>query len=326
MTNLKPNPMKTALAFSLFGLITASTASALPLYQIADLGQINPAGFIIPEHTLHIDEDNKVYGTLGIAPFSTQISPFPTQSNLDFHVQDFNSHNQIIGYQGSFPFSQATLSEPTNPSLEKLLPGSLGMGRGINEAGQVTGLFSMLDSQGKHVIHGFVGDKTNLVDIGTFVGGDISAGLDINNNGTITGFANGGGTNRNPQAFIGDINGLTPIGTLAGGQTSWGLGINDANQVVGVSNTADSQGHAFLYDFESDLMFDLNNRVTNMGSWQELQSAEDINNQGNIVGYGLNQQGITHAFLLTQVPEPASITLLSLGLLGLSASKRRLKK
>ncbi|MCC7146523.1 MAG: DUF3466 family protein [Phycisphaeraceae bacterium] len=120
---------------------------------------------------------------------------------------------------------------------------------------------------------------------------------------------------------------FTEIGTL--GEESLAQGMNNERVVVGTSRLApeegqahDAQGfdwHAFIFS-GWDLQ-DLNDLlVPNDSDWL-LLGASDINDQGQIVGWGINPQGEQHAYLLNPVPEPAG--LLGIGLLVLPWLRRR---
>ena len=56
-------------------------------------------------------------------------------------------------------------------------------------------------------------------------------------------------------------------------------------------------------------MTDLNSLIPSSSGWT-LESANDINDSGWIVGVGLNPSGQTDAFLLAPVPEPSTVALL----------------
>ncbi len=74
--------------------------------------------------------------------------------------------------------------------------------------------------------------------------------------------------------------------------------------------------HAFLYDTING-MVDLNSLINPSLGWV-LNSAQAINDSGQIVGYG-TIGGQTHAFELNAVPEPSSIVLAAMGLGGFVA-------
>jgi probable HAF family extracellular repeat protein len=92
--------------------------------------------------------------------------------------------------------------------------------------------------------------------------------------------------------------------------------INDSGQIVGGSN------EAFLYS--GGVMYNLDSLTP--GSGWELSDATGINNSGQIVGYGLNPAGQTHAFLLNPVPEPSTMVLLASAVFTVCVLRWKCKK
>jgi probable HAF family extracellular repeat protein len=161
---------------------------------------------------------------------------------------------------------------------------------GANNRGELIGNASFPDERTGHP---FLWSKGEFIDLGTF-GGTFGDANSINDAGAVTG---GAGTSDNSavHAFLWKKGVLTDIGTVDD-DCSVGININSANQIVGQSFACDgSVSHAFLW--ENGKIVDLNSLISR-GSDMQLQVADNINNRGEIAGFGVLPNGDQHAFLL----------------------------
>jgi probable HAF family extracellular repeat protein len=164
-------------------------------------------------------------------------------------------------------------------------------------------------------------DVTSNVNLGT-LGGPDSDASSINNSGQIVGWAGSG--SGYPHACLFDPTGggaNIDLGTLSGYERSSAYFINDVGQIIGSAYNSEDQRHACLFDPTGHgNNIDLNTLIEPSSGWR-LVYPNSINNNGSIVGWGINPEGYEHAFLLTPIPEPATLLLFCLG--ALIATKRQ---
>jgi probable HAF family extracellular repeat protein len=164
-----------------------------------------------------------------------------------------------------------------------------------------------------------------MQDLGLFPGGDIAAGFALSGDGSAaTGYSGDSVSNIFHAMRWTSAGGMQDLGVLTGGTSSIGETIStDGFTVLGSSDTA-SGVHAFLW--KSSLgMVDLNTYLPSLGldltGWT-LTDARGISADGlSIVGSG-TFNGADRAFLITNVPEPASVVLAAFGFLGIAAWRR----
>ena len=180
----------------------------------------------------------------------------------------------------------------------------------INDAGQVIiGWTRISDDEW----HSFFWDiNCGMINLGT-LGGSISRAYDINKYGQVVGWSYEK-KQRERRAFIWDrVNGMVNLGTLSvfnGGalldNNSMAFAINDSGQVVGscASKFPEYFGseRAWYWD-KTNGMVKLESLLVDKSGWRRLIGSGDINNRGQIVGYGETDKGERHAFLMTPVSE-----------------------
>lgn len=167
--------------------------------------------------------------------------------------------------------------------------------------------------------HGSVVSDAGIWDAGAWesIGGQ---GFCINNHRQV-----GGGDASG--AFIWDAkDGLRRLRPLTETGSTAVYGINDRAWLVGTTLATEGwyTHHALLWT-DPNTVYDLNSLIQGGTRGWLLHSALSINNNGRIVGYGINPLGQTEAFLLNPVPEPSTIIALlpGIGWLGVTLRLKR---
>jgi len=223
---------------------------------------------------------------------------------LDSEALSVNSSNEVVGTVNDFgapptnrlaflylPSGAYTLSAGMN-SLGTL-GGAQSVGMDVNDTGRVVG--GAQNAGGN--FRPFRWNSGTMTDLGT-LGGDNTRSDHraeaVNSSGNICGrsYTAGGAA----RAFYWDGS-MTNLGVLTGGTASWAFGLNDGNTVAGTSDVTGGAYHAFVWD-NSNGMRDLNDLISAGSGWT-LTRATDINNSGQITGWGTNGSGDVRAFLLT---------------------------
>jgi probable HAF family extracellular repeat protein len=162
----------------------------------------------------------------------------------------------------------------------------------INNHGDVVGFARPTDND---QIHACLWRNGTVIDLGT-LGGWASHAVDINENGKIVGWSMED-PNYIGHAFEWADGTMYDLGSL-GGISSGAFSINAGGVVVGVSTDVFEKQHAVIWESGQIAMLD---SMIAPGSGWSLTTAADINDAGQIAGYG-SFGGGTHAFLLTPLP------------------------
>jgi probable HAF family extracellular repeat protein len=233
--------------------------------------------------------------------------------------------SDIAGKRHAFMYENGIMTD-----MNPLLSSSHSAATDINAKGQIVG-GAVFDISGQdELMHAFLFDTTSgkVKDLGTLPGRQRSIAMAVNDNGQVVGGSRHAGV-ADGHPFLydkGKMIDLTPnslgtawalnnLGQVVGASTPQGAfiyhngqlkyinvsglpyGINDSGQVVGSLGPG---AGAWMWS-EQQGFIDLNTLLPSNSGW-ELNGADAINEQGEIVGVG-QFMGDAHAYLLTQSKE-----------------------
>jgi probable HAF family extracellular repeat protein len=221
-----------------------------------------------------------------------------------------NHYGQVVGSSfNSTRQSVATLFDITgrgNNIALGTLGGASGTAYAVNDYGQIVGYAANSSGEEHAVLFDITGHGYNI-DLGTLRGCANSYATSINNNGQVVGYCiddtgqfyatmfdlSGNGRNIN----LGSLGGLLSVPNK----------INNYGQIAGVSGIAPSTQHATLFKLPggTERNFDLGALPVKYGNSEALA----INNNGQIVGYCINDEGDARATLFDITGEGNNIDL-----------------
>lgn len=179
------------------------------------------------------------------------ISPLlPLVGDFESGAYDVNAANVVVGFSGDSSGAVHVRACRWNNGVASLIPdlgGDYSIGYALNDLGQFAGY--SLSPSGAY--RAFFSDGITATDLGTLPGYAHSAAEKMNNAGTVVGFA-----------FNGDAD-----------VTVYPYFFPDTNQ------------RAFIW--RNGVLHDLNNLIPPGSGWTSLNAAKDINELGQITGYGV---------------------------------------
>jgi len=248
---------------------------------------INNAGQVVGEAT---DNDGNWHAFLWAA--GTGMQDLATLGGQSSAAYALNEHGQVVGYSEvdgvnhAFLYDNGVMTDLD--TFDYFQSGAFD----INDQSQVVGLLMPFTSNAT----AFLYENDTLVDLGSLLLSG-SQGWLINNSGLVAGHAWSGTEYR---SFIHAQDTTIDLGTLEGFANTYVWGMNDTGQLVGsATNQTGTLSHAFV--FTGGELYDLNDLLVPNHGWDYLTTANAVNNNGQIAGYG-RIDGQYRGFLLTPVP------------------------
>ena len=223
-----------------------------------------------------------------------------TLGGPDSFGQFNNDRGQVAGFS-------YTSSMPGPSGLPPFDPFIWEKGKGIKDLGNFGGtacnpfyfnnrgeLVGSMNLAGDQAADPFLWDGHRLIDLGAF-GGSFGQGNWVNEAGDVVGFGYYSDEQTAHGALWAQGKKIKDLGTLAGDRCSDAWGINSTGQIVGVSfaqqgvcnypSATITAQHAVIW--ENGSIVDLNTRIASGNSSLQLVLALEINDRGEIAGFGV---------------------------------------
>ena len=248
---------------------------------------INNAGQVVGEAT---DSDGNWHAFLWTAGTGMQdLATLGGQSSVAYAINELGQvvgYSEIDGVNHAFLYDNGVMTDLG--TFDYYQSGAFD----INDQSQIVGLLLPYTRSSSAFIYedGVLSDLELLLPAGS------QAWL-INNSGLVAGHVWSG---TQYSSFIHAQDTTIELGTLEGFTNTYVWGMNDAGQMVGsVTDDNGTLSHAFV--FTGGELRDLNDLLVPDHGWDYLTTANAVNNNGQVAGYG-RIGGQYRGFLLTPVP------------------------